>query len=249
MKPVSKERKRRAEKSEDRRFVRRNETGVLISEGAIRKGRPPKTPSPGERVSLGLKVTAEIKARLDRAAQTTGRTQSQEAEFRLESTFNRQDLLSEVLTLAYGKEAAGLLMLIGLVMNEARILQHDFASYLENMRQQPEKWADFCKEMEDNLGRPLDVAPFKKPWTELSYDDVFHTVVALLNAARPKHLPFSERVQRRGVERAREIVKELHGGPSHDVGARFNPTYREQLETVRSLLGPLVDRMEVPEGE
>jgi predicted transcriptional regulator len=38
-------------------------------------------------VSLGLKVTPEIKQKLDEAARASGRTQSQEAELRLERTF------------------------------------------------------------------------------------------------------------------------------------------------------------------
>lgn len=52
-----------------------------------RMGRPTKPPSPGERVSLGLRVTADIKRKLDEAAEQSGRSQSQEAELRLERSF------------------------------------------------------------------------------------------------------------------------------------------------------------------
>jgi hypothetical protein len=52
-----------------------------------RLGRPPKEPEPGQRVSLGLKVTAEIKQRLDEQARKTGRTQSQQAELMIERAF------------------------------------------------------------------------------------------------------------------------------------------------------------------
>jgi predicted transcriptional regulator len=52
-----------------------------------RMGRPTKAPLPGERVSLGLRVTAEIKRKLDEAAEKSGRSQSQEAELRLERSF------------------------------------------------------------------------------------------------------------------------------------------------------------------
>jgi hypothetical protein len=75
-----------------------------------RIGRPLKAPQSGKRVSLGLKVTAEIKQRLDDAARANGRTQSQEAEFRLERSFDREGLLPEVLTLAYGKPVADVLI-------------------------------------------------------------------------------------------------------------------------------------------
>jgi len=87
-------------------------------ENLARIGRPPKPPTSGEKVSLGLKVTANIKRRLDRAARESGRTQSQEAESRIERSFDREDLLSEVLALAYGRETAGILIMLGLVMTK-----------------------------------------------------------------------------------------------------------------------------------
>lgn len=80
-----------------------------------RTGRPTK-PAPatgGGKVSLGLKVTREIKNKLDNAARVSGRTQSQEAEGRLERSFERQELLFDVLTAAYGPQAAGLLVVAG----------------------------------------------------------------------------------------------------------------------------------------
>ena len=55
-----------------------------------RAGRPKRQPNPGERVPLGLRVTPELKTRLDDAANQSGRSQSQEAELRLEQSF-RQD--------------------------------------------------------------------------------------------------------------------------------------------------------------
>jgi hypothetical protein len=58
-----------------------------------RIGRPTKTPEPGKKVSLGLKVTADIKNKLDMAARVSGRTQSQEAELRLERSFESGPLM------------------------------------------------------------------------------------------------------------------------------------------------------------
>jgi hypothetical protein len=84
-----------------------------------RTGRPTNAPPPGKRVSLGLKVTAEIKQRLDKAARETGRTQSQEAEVRLEQSFRSEDLLPQILDLVYGRETAGLLMTIGECIKDA----------------------------------------------------------------------------------------------------------------------------------
>lgn len=56
-----------------------------------RIGRPTKAPKSGERVPLGLRVTAETKRKLDAAAKKAVRSQSQEAEFRLEQSFNHDD--------------------------------------------------------------------------------------------------------------------------------------------------------------
>ena len=55
--------------------------------GKSRRGRPSKIPVEGERNSLGLRVTAQLKAKLEEAAAASGRSQSQEAEFRLERSF------------------------------------------------------------------------------------------------------------------------------------------------------------------
>jgi|RhiMetdeSRZDD1v2_1073273.scaffolds.fasta_scaffold1991056_2 hypothetical protein len=56
-----------------------------------RVGRPTKAPKSGERVPLGLRVTADIKRKLDAAAEKSGRSQSQEAELRIEQSFSRDD--------------------------------------------------------------------------------------------------------------------------------------------------------------
>ena len=56
-----------------------------------RIGRPTKKPKAGERVPLGLRVTAEIKRKLDAAAEDAGRSQSQEAELRLERSFEWEE--------------------------------------------------------------------------------------------------------------------------------------------------------------
>src|SRR5262245_49226328 len=95
---------------------------VTKQDGRVRSkprkpGGPPKRkPKEGERVALSLRMSPELKRQLDAAAELGGRSQSQEAEFRLERSFDRSDLVSEVLSLAYGKELAGILMLLGDVL-------------------------------------------------------------------------------------------------------------------------------------
>jgi predicted transcriptional regulator len=65
---------------------------------ARRIGRPMKAPARGKRVSLGLKVRAEVKQRIDSAARATGRTQSQEAEALIEQALTYNTMLSAMNT-------------------------------------------------------------------------------------------------------------------------------------------------------
>jgi hypothetical protein len=57
-----------------------------------RMGRPTKAPVEGERVPLGLRVTAEAKRKLAAAAIKSGRSISQEAELRIERSFQMEEL-------------------------------------------------------------------------------------------------------------------------------------------------------------
>lgn len=79
-------------------------------------GPPKRKPKDGERVALSLRMTPALKRRLDAAAERGGRSLSQEAEVRLERSFDREDLLSEGLTLAFGDRLAGLLIMLGMAM-------------------------------------------------------------------------------------------------------------------------------------
>jgi hypothetical protein len=72
-------------------------------------GRPGREPRPGERVSLGLRVTPSTKNRLDQAAAESGRSQSQEAELRIENSFYAEDMLSAVLERLAGNKINGVL--------------------------------------------------------------------------------------------------------------------------------------------
>jgi hypothetical protein len=63
-----------------------------------RIGRPMKAPRGKARVSLGLKVTAEVKRHVDAAAKASGRTQSQEAEALIEYAIETKKLLADMRT-------------------------------------------------------------------------------------------------------------------------------------------------------
>jgi hypothetical protein len=83
---------------------------------ARKRGNARKKEVKAERVMLGLRVTPEMKQRLDEAAAHSGRSQSQEAEFRLERSFDREALLSEALALKYGQNLAGILQALANTM-------------------------------------------------------------------------------------------------------------------------------------
>jgi hypothetical protein len=65
-----------------------------MTHGTKRIGRPLKAPAKGKRVSLGLKVTAEVKRHIDSAARASGRTQSQEAEHLIERALQYDQMLT-----------------------------------------------------------------------------------------------------------------------------------------------------------
>ncbi|RWN28897.1 TraY domain-containing protein [Mesorhizobium sp.] len=63
-------------------------------ENPKRRGRPTKPPVEGERIPLSLRVTAERKRELEAAATLSGRSLSQEAEYRLERSFADEGLFN-----------------------------------------------------------------------------------------------------------------------------------------------------------
>jgi hypothetical protein len=98
-------------------------------------GRPKlREAEPGEKITISVRITPKMRAQLEDISNENGRSMSQEAELRLERSLERQHLLSEVLTLAYGPRIAGLLLLTGYAMDVAVV----------NSRggQSGEDWAD-----------------------------------------------------------------------------------------------------------
>jgi hypothetical protein len=88
-----------------------------------------------------------MKRKLDAAADGSGRSQSQEAELRLEKSFDRTDLLSEVLSLEFGERLAGMLIILGHAMSSAATstgLMLDDRNKLRHVPRSPwlDDWAD-----------------------------------------------------------------------------------------------------------
>jgi hypothetical protein len=70
---------------------------VWINPMSRRIGRPIEPARPGERATLTLRVTADIKSRLEAEATKNARSLSQEAELRLEMSFDREASVAEAL--------------------------------------------------------------------------------------------------------------------------------------------------------
>jgi hypothetical protein len=192
-----------------------------------RRGRPTKTAKPGTRASLGLKVTPALKARIEEEAAKNGRTQSQEAEARLERSFDRADLLSDAMSLAYGPQTAGLLMVIGRAMTDAG----RFSSFLSS----PE-----------NLGADDWI---KDPY---GFEQARLAIETVMEAFRPRAEPVVEptaagtmlkAIHESYADRKTEAIgKSLGRGILHAIQGR--PATAEMAEAakrIKGLLGPLAD--------
>ena len=83
------------------------------------RGRPTKPAKQGEKTTLSLRVTPELKRRLDNVSTLSGRNLSQEAELRLEKSFHEHELMTNVLGFAYGPRIAGLVLVLARVMHDA----------------------------------------------------------------------------------------------------------------------------------
>lgn len=90
---------------------------------------------------VSLRVTPEMKEALDRRATLNGRSQSQEAEFRLAMSFERENVLTDALILRYGPRLAGILRVLGEVMcslgQYSKYLGSDSVERLENWPTDP----------------------------------------------------------------------------------------------------------------
>ena len=197
----------------------------------VKKGRPPgRVPLAGERVPLGLRVTAGMKRSLDVAAERSGRSQSQEAELRLELSLAEERSALEALQLVYGPQVAGLLMALGEAMNDAGQL----AAVLKTGSMEKAKvwWNDpyAFHQARDACDRLLELA---------SPDGDNGPPVATNLKVGGEQAHLSEEVARR-VGRdvssglAREIAGEKHAPPHAP----------ERASRIARLLGPLVERMQ-----
>jgi hypothetical protein len=189
-------------------------------EEARRRGRP----TVGERVPLGLRVTPELKRRLDAATRATGRSQSQEAEVRLERSFDRQDLITEVLSVAFDRPSAGIILAIGHLMHCAGSQHH--ALYLGDVQH----------------------------WTEdpAAFDDAVEAALTFLQAVKPRK-GRRPRTEGQGQALADALIKQIWKRRPIEFEGRLlhprssvlegHPLYR-RAAPISSMLGPIAKRLD-----
>lgn len=106
------------------------------------RGRPRQEPQAGDRVPVSLRVTPALKNQLAVMSSRTGRSLSQECEFRLESSLQRDAVMIEVLVARFGRRLAGLLLLVGEAMFEAGHLAAWDSTGGESIYESTQRWPD-----------------------------------------------------------------------------------------------------------
>lgn len=87
-------------------------------------GRPRiRKPKKGDKVQMSIRLPPDIRLKLQHATSRNGRSLSNEAEYRIERSFDRESLMLEVLTLRYGRPLAGLVSII------AETMQHSLETF------------------------------------------------------------------------------------------------------------------------
>ena len=191
-----------------------------------------KTPKPATRVSLGLKVTADLKNQLDSAARASGRTQSQEAEKRLEQSFRDQALLNQVLELAYGKRLGGLLLLIGRAMFDAG--RHS-AFIATRKLKDVENWLDNAYGYDQAVQAAHKVLEVLRPKGDTSPPNLqLSEVVGSIEGISSDEM-FDSLLKNFGVTVANGLFYALQG--------RATRESKDWAEPVSEMLGPMVDRI------
>jgi hypothetical protein len=146
-----------------------------------------------------------MKARLDAAAERSGRSQSQEAELRLERSFEREDLLPELLRTAFGSVTAGHLLVIGFLMTNAGLREY---------------WSRHSDDLAGEHSWPNDPTAF---------DQAVQSALTWLNAAKPAGEVLESQLSP-GVRFANNMIESLqHPQAQIDPASRYLAAIRSLL--------------------
>src|SRR5262249_26486054 len=102
------------------------------------RGRPRAARKAGERATLSLRITAALFEKLDADAKAKGRALSNEAEARLESSFQDQDRARFFADFYFGRELSALLEIVGRALRDAGT----HAAHLSTRGDGPPNWIE-----------------------------------------------------------------------------------------------------------
>jgi hypothetical protein len=162
-----------------------------------------------------------MKRRLEEIAAHNGRSQSQEAELRLDRSFAREDLLVDALYLRYSREAAGIVLAVAEIMNTTGIVYKVLSHNREPL--------------------PSDDGDFERRWAAdpAALEVGLVTGIALLAMLRPgpeQAAAVAPEEIRLAIGTAAGFLQSLAKGPHKEEPALF----RQRREVIRSLLGPAI---------
>lgn len=171
-------------------------------------------------IDLKVRMKEPLRAALEQASRKRGISMNAEAVSRLERSFQTQNTLNDMLSFAYGDEVGGLILAIAALMTKVG----PFAAHQKAMA----------------LGER------NQPWTDdpYSYDQAVLAAIALLRRARPNPISYShDRKKDKGHRDliVNELIRTLKGiSKATWAEGIFG---KQNVDTMRSLLGPIVDRL------
>jgi hypothetical protein len=164
-----------------------------------------------DQVQINVRMREVLRAKLEQSAKKNYESLNREIVDRLERSFDRQDLLIEALTLAYGGQVAGRLMMIGRAMQEAGRM----AAAAANPRTSPDQWVRnafaYRQAMEAVMMVLFDLRPEGDP-----------------AAPKTTWLPEDYKVELIGTYTAKMLTEAVKG--------KASPELRKFAVTVRALL-------------
>jgi len=193
-----------------------------------KRGRPPKPKTERRRNILSVRVRDETLKALTSCAEKAERSISQEVESRLERSFEALGMLPEVLALAYGRQLAGLLMVMGRAMSS----MGEYAGF---------------------MSKPTGVRRDDWPEDPFAYDLATKALAHVVEGFRPSGQVEAPKLAKSFVETAGMSMEELSRGFANGVlsAAAGRPAKVEDrtfAKEVRSLLGKLAE-VETPNKE
>lgn len=175
--------------------------------------------SEGNRIQIGARVSPRIKAMLDESAQESGRSVSQEAEWRIEATYRSNNLLTDTLCLRYGERLGAILRIVGDAAAQAlRYVPNETPEDVEAWTQSPYAFNQVKLAINEALTHSQPKGEIVVP--------------------RARHEMVQQYADQLGALAARRILQDVVDPPEIDA-----PAQRLSAE-LKPYLGPVFDRID-----